>query len=228
MSPSVHAGDTHSSLFTFVRYLPLVRFRLRPTDRSFYDLFSVTAEHLVSGATLLAQVLDEDADLKALAKQIHDIEHAADDSTHELVRKVNAAFVTPFDREDIYALARQLDDVMDYMEQAADQIQLYRVKSFPEELIAQVELIQRCAELTAGAMPRLQALSDLEEYWLEVNRLEKAGDRNHRRIIAKLFSGDYKALEVLKLKDIAESVEGALNAFEDVANTVETISVKES
>ena len=101
------------------------------------------------------------------------------------------------------------------------------VVSFPSEFAKQVELIQRCAELTAAAMPRLQSL-DLEEYWLEIGRLEKAGDKSFRRIISKLFSGNYDALEVLKLKDVVEKLEGAINAFETVAKRVEQIAVKES
>ena len=89
-------------------------------------------------------------------------------------------------------------------------------------------MIQRCAELTAEAMPRLRAMKDLEEYWIEINRLENAGDKSYRRILAKLFSGEYDALEVLKLKDIVDSLESAIDAFEKVANSVEQIAVKES
>jgi uncharacterized protein Yka (UPF0111/DUF47 family) len=89
-------------------------------------------------------------------------------------------------------------------------------------------VIQRCAEVTYEAMPRLKSMTDLEEYWIEVNRLENAGDKSYRRTLAKLFSGAYEALEVLKLKDIVTSLEGAIDAFEKVANTVEQIAVKES
>ena len=92
----------------------------------------------------------------------------------------------------------------------------------------QVEVIQRCSEITADAMPKLQSMQDLEEYWIEINRLENAGDKNHRRILAKLFSGEFKTIEVLKLKDIVESLEEAIDAFEKVANIVEQIAVKES
>ena len=89
-------------------------------------------------------------------------------------------------------------------------------------------MLQRCAELTAEAMPRLQSMKDLEEYWIEINRLENAGDKIYRRILAKLFSGEYDALEVLKLKDVVDSLEDAVDAFEHVANIVEQIAVKES
>ena len=84
------------------------------------------------------------------------------------------------------------------------------------------------AELTADAMPRLRTMKDLEEFWIEINRLENAGDKSYRRILAKLFSGKYEALEVLKLKDIVDSLEAAIDAFETVANIVEQIAVKES
>jgi uncharacterized protein len=117
---------------------------------------------------------------------------------------------------------------MDFMEEAVDLVLLYEVEHLPAELANQVEVLQRCADLTADAMPRLRTMKDLEEFWIEINRLENAGDKSYRRILAKLFSGKYEALEVLKLKDIVDSLEAAIDAFEKVANTVEQIAVKES
>ena len=114
------------------------------------------------------------------------------------------------------------------MDEAVDLILLYEVRVLPPELAGQVEVLQRCAELTAAAMPNLRSMKSLEEYWIEINRLENDGDRNHRRILAKLFSGEFKTIEVLKLKDVEESLEGAIDAFEKVANIVEQIAVKES
>ncbi len=205
-----------------------MRLRLRPVDTSFYDLFTQAANHLVGGAELLAEMLAEGTDKQDVAARMRAAEHEADETTHELVRRVNTTFVTPFDREDIYALGSGLDDVMDMMDEVVDLILLYEVHHLPPELSKQVEVIQRCAELTADAMPRLQSMQSLEEYWIEVNRLENTGDKNHRRMLAQLFSGDYKTIEVLKLKDIVESLEGAIDAFEKVANIVEQIAVKES
>ena len=152
----------------------------------------------------------------------------ADETTHEIAKRVNSTFVTPFDREDIYALASGLDDVMDYMEEAVDLTMLYEVVALPGELAEQVDVLQRCAELTAEAMPHLRSMNGLDEYWIEINRLENAGDKSYRRILAKLFSGQYEALEVLKLKDIVDSLEHAVDAFEKVANIVEQIHAKES
>jgi uncharacterized protein Yka (UPF0111/DUF47 family) len=205
-----------------------VALRLRPTDTSFYELFTTSAQHLVTGAGLLAEMISDDADREDVAKRMREAEHTCDENTHAIVRRVNSSFVTPFDREDIYALAGGLDDVMDDMDEVVDLILLYEVTSFPKEVLNQVEIIQRCAEITAEAMPKRRARPDLDEYCIEINRLQNSGDKGHRRTLAKLFSGDFKAIEVLKLKDIITSLEGAIDAFEKVANIVEQIAVKES
>jgi len=160
-----------------------VRLRFRPVDATFYELFARSARHLVEGAGLLAEMLGEANDREAIAQRMRDMEHQADETTHEIVRR---------------------------------------------ELANQVEVLQRCAELTAESMPRLQTMKNLEEYWIEINRLENAGDKSYRRILAKLFGGGYEALEVLKLKDVVDALEDAIDAFETVANIVEQIAVKES
>ena len=129
-----------------------MRFRIRPLETSFYELFSESAGHLVHGASLLAQMLDETSDKKAIAQQMRDAEHEADESTHKIVRRVNSTFITPFDREDIYRLASSLDDVMDFMEEAVDLLGLYEVDTLPPEFAPQVEVLQRATQLTADAM----------------------------------------------------------------------------
>jgi predicted phosphate transport protein (TIGR00153 family) len=211
----------------FIRSSP-VALRLRPVEASFYDLFAQSGQHLVTGAALLAELLGEGNDRERLGKEMRDAEHAADETTHDIIRRVNKTFVTPFDREDIYALASGLDDVMDYMEEAVDLVLLYDVHALPAEAADQVEVLQRCADLTAEVMPRLKTMKGLDEYWIEINRLENAGDKSYRRILAHLFGGTYEALEVLKVKDVVDSLEKAVDAFERVANTIEQIAVKES
>ncbi len=205
-----------------------MRMKFRPNDSSFYDLFSQSAQHLVVGAGLLTEMLAEDADHEAVAQRMREAEHNADETTHQIIQRVNQTFVTPFDREDIYNLGAGLDDVMDMMDEVVDLILLYEVKTLPTEVSTLVEVIQRCAEITADAMPKLKSMKDLDEYWIEINRLENAGDKTFRRTLAMLFSGDFKAIEVLKLKDIVTSLEGAIDAFEKVAHIVEQIAVKES
>ena len=202
--------------------------RFRPADTTFYDLFTQQANHLLTGAALLAEMLGEGNDREGIAQRMRDAEHQADESTHEIIRRVNKTFVTPFDREDIYALSSGLDDVMDYMEEAVDLVVLYNLGDLPSDAAGQAEVIQRCAELTAESMPRLKSMKDLDEYWIEINRLENTGDKAYRRILADLFNGDHDALEVLKLKDVVDSLEAAIDAFEGVANVIEQISVKES
>ncbi len=203
-------------------------FSFKPVDSVFYDLFTTSATNLVDGARILAEMLGESADREAIAARMRDAEHQADETTHEIAKRVNSTFVTPFDREDIYALASSLDDVMDFMEEAVDLVLLYEVSELPSGVTEQIEVIQRCAELTADSMPRLQSMKDLEEYWIEINRLENTGDKSYRRMLAKLFSGQYEALEVMKLKDIVDSLESAIDAFERVANIIEQIHAKES
>jgi predicted phosphate transport protein (TIGR00153 family) len=205
-----------------------VALRFKPVDNAFYELLQRSASQIVLGADILAEMLADGADRQEIGGRMREAEHAADETTHEIAKKVNSTFVTPFDREDIYALASGLDDIMDFMEEAVDMTVLYEVSSLPGELAEQVDVLQRCAELTADAMPRLQTMKNLEEFWIEINRLENAGDKSYRRILAKLFSGQYDALEVLKLKDVVDSLEHAIDAFEKVANIVEQIHAKES
>ena len=191
-------------------------------------MFSEAAAHLVLGSSLLAQMLDESSDKKAIAKQMREAEHDADETTHKIVRRVNSTFITPFDREDIYRLASSLDDVMDFMEETVDLLGLYELNTLSPAFAPQVEVLQRATQLTADAMPGLRTMKGLEEYWIEINRLENQGDQYYRRIVADLFSGSHKSLEVLKLKDIVDSLEHAIDALESVAHTVEQIAVKES
>ncbi|MCW2840405.1 MAG: hypothetical protein JWR55_1888 [Aeromicrobium sp.] len=205
-----------------------MRLRIRPVETSFYELFTEMANHLVEGANLLAQMLDPATDKTALGEEMREAEHQADETTHAIIRRANSTFITPFDREDIYRLASSLDDVMDFMEETVDLVGLYELGDLPADFAPQVEVLQRATQLTADAMPRLRTMKDLDEYWIEINRLENQGDRSYRRIVAHLFSGSYKSLEVLKLKDVVDSLEHAIDALESVANTVEQIAVKES
>ncbi|MDX6432539.1 MAG: uncharacterized protein QOE54_4905 [Streptosporangiaceae bacterium] len=205
-----------------------MRLRLTPREDSFYDLFTDSANNLVTGARLLVELIADGTDREAAAEKLRACEHAGDELTHAIMRRLNESFITPFDREDIYRLASLLDDVMDYMEEAADLVVLYKIDELPKDIVGQVEVLERAAELTADAMPRLRSMKELNEYWIEINRLENQGDQVYRRLLAELFGGEYDALTVLKFKEVIEQLEAAADAFEHVANTVETIAVKES
>lgn len=208
-----------------------MRISLRPTENAFYAFFSQAANNLVKGAEILAELSVPSPDYQSINDRLVETEHANDDVTHEMLRKLNSTFVTPFDREDIYRLGSTLDDVMDHMEAVGNLIYLYglsKLPSLPREMHELIEVIGACARATAEAMPRLKSLKDLEEYWIEVNRLENEGDRAYRMLLVRLFSGEYDALTVLKLKEVADEMEAAVDAFEHVANVIETIVVKES
>lgn len=206
-----------------------MRWRLTPRDESFFELFAVQAGHLVDGATLLAELLGQDrAGRQVVVQRLRDAEHEADETTHEVMRRLTSALVTPFDRQDIYALASGLDECMDRMEAAGDLIVLYRLGELPPGVADQVAVLQRQAELTAAAMPRLGALKDLAEYWVEINRLENQADRTYRALLAELFDGSPDAVQLLKLREVVGALEAAVDSFEAVAHTVETIAVKEA
>ena len=205
-----------------------MRLRLSPRDTSFYDQFAASARNIVDAAEVLEKLVVPGADRHALNGRMREIEHANDEVTHEVMRRLNSTFVTPFDREDIYQLASKLDDVVDFMEAAADLVVLYELDELPETTMEVVGVLVQAARSTAEAMPRLQGMKGLADYWIEVNRLENEADQLYRRTVAKLFNGAYDALTALKLKDLADQVEAAADALEDVADTVETIVLKES
>lgn len=206
-----------------------MRFRLIPRNTSFFDLLATSAQHLVTGADLLAELLGAaKPERRDIAARLRDAEHAADESTHTIMRNLNQTFVTPFDRDDIYGLASGLDDCMDAMEEAGDLVVLYDLDGLPALVADQVQVLQRCAELTAAAMPRLRSMKDLDEYWVEINRLENQADRTYRRLLAEMFSDGMDPIELMKLKEVVDVLESAADAFEKVANMVETIALKES
>jgi uncharacterized protein len=217
-----------------VRYTVQMAFRLTPHERGFYPLFTRAAENIVLAADdLAALVAAPPADRGAIASRVKDAEHAGDDVTHEILVRLNSTFVTPFDREDIYRLTSSLDDVVDAIEEAADRIVLYRLDDLPAEVRTQVDILQRAAGATVEAMPRLATMSELREYWVHVNSLENEADAVHRSLLERLLCppGEVDAagvLTILKLKEVVDTLEQAADAFETVANTVESIAVKES
>jgi predicted phosphate transport protein (TIGR00153 family) len=163
-----------------------------------------------------------------LAARMHEVEHAGDETTHTILDQLNRAFITPFDREDIYRLAGRLDDVIDFIDAAVDLAALYQVGDLPEGVHGQVELLCQLAALTAEAMPKLAKPAGLDTYWVAVNELENQADQVYRQLLKWLFSGDVDTLTVLKLKEVIDQLESAADAFEHVADAVHTIAVKES
>jgi len=206
-----------------------VRFRVTPKDQSFFEMLAEQGRHLVAGSEALMEMVSAEFDERVdLAAQIREIEHHADDAAHAIIRRLNSTFVTPFDRDDIYQLASSLDTCMDYMEEAADLIVLYRIEAIPKKVGKLIKVLQRASELTAEAMPRLKTMENLGEYWVEINRLENQADRAYRALLADLFDTETDPIRLMKVKELIEALEQAADAFEHVANIVETIALKES
>jgi predicted phosphate transport protein (TIGR00153 family) len=191
-------------------------------------MFAEAGQNVAAAAQALAGLLDPNANRESIAVALREAEHAGDGVTHRIMRQLNTSFVTPFDREDIYRLASALDDVVDAIEGAADFVVLADVGKLPPLMAEQIQLLVRSSNETASAMSRLRTLRDLEDYWIEVNRLENEADRVYRKLLSRLFSGDYDALTMAKLREVADGLEDAADALEHVAHAVETIAVKES
>lgn len=205
----------------------------KPEGPSFFDLFTEQASHLVQGAELLSQIVTASHEERVVLRNtLHDVEHSGDELNHSIVQKLNQTFVTPFDREDLGALASHLDDCLDDMDEAGDLIVLYNIHDLPEaittHLSAQVDVLRRATTLTAEAMPRLKDPLDLRDYWIEINRLENEGDRAYRHALVALFESGLDPVTIIKVKDIVTVLERCVDGFEDLANAIESLAVKES
>lgn len=198
-----------------------------PEEHRFFEIFEEMGNKVNEGAQALVDLFSDYSDMERIVGRILDIEHEGDEITHEVIRRLNTTFITPFDRMDIHKLASALDDVLDHIEAAAEFLQLHNIVEPLPQALQLVQTLATSAEVTASALPNLRHLKELPDYWVEINRLENEGDRMFRRTVAELFSGDYEPLEVLKWTDIVEEVEEGIDALEDVANIIESIALKQ-
>ncbi|MGQ0669222.1 MAG: DUF47 domain-containing protein [Actinomycetota bacterium] len=203
-----------------------LRFRLVPRDESFFELFVRQATNIEKAADALHDLVSAYHDTARKAERLRDLEHEGDEITHEIMRRLNTVFVTPLDHDDIHKLTSTLDDVLDHMEAAADLFVLHKIESPLPEMKAQADVIVRATRATREGLATLPKYAQLSEYWVEINRLENEGDRIYRRAVADLFGGDYKAMDVLKWKDIIDELEAAIDRIEDVADCLEAIALK--
>jgi uncharacterized protein len=203
-----------------------MRFQIIPRNEDFYDLFDKAAANLSEAAELLLKLITVYDDPEASHAEILQREHEGDEITHQVMRTLNTTFVTPFDREDIHRLASGLDDILDGIEAVADLLVLHHIEEPLPEMRQQADVLARGAEQVYKAMRGLRGFSGLEPFWVEINRLENEGDRVYRKTVARLFSGDYNAMDVLKWKDLVDQLEAAIDGCEDVANTLESIVLK--
>ncbi len=203
--------------------------RLTPRNTQFYDMFTAAAGNALDAALMLTKLVNADYDQRPeLARQLKDLEHVADHTTHEIMRALNTSFITPFDREDIAVLAARMDDVVDHIEAAADLTVLYRIETLPPAVRQQAELLEEAARVTADGMGRLRTLQKLEDYWITINEIENRADAAYRALLAELFDSGLEVVTMIKIKEVVDELESAADAFEAVANVVQSIAAKES
>jgi predicted phosphate transport protein (TIGR00153 family) len=199
-----------------------------PRDRVYFELFEEAGQNILHAADLLDQLLSNYPDSKDLAREILDCEHEGDRITHDIIHRLNHTFVTPIDREDILALASSLDDIVDYTEEVADYLGLYKIEAPMDQAITLARVLKEATRQIAEAIPGLRAFSDISRYTVEINRLENEGDRISRAAVASLFDGGIDPMLVIRWKDLFERLEAAIDATERVANIIEGIVIKNS
>ncbi|MDX6656171.1 MAG: uncharacterized protein QOH62_964 [Solirubrobacteraceae bacterium] len=197
-----------------------------PADREFFDLFEEAGTNTVRAADLLDQLLRTWPDNKELGRELLACEHEGDRITHDLIRKLNNTFVTPIEREDILVLASALDDIVDFTEEAADYLSLYKIEAPMEQAQRLSYVLLQSARQIAEAIPRVRGFRDISHYVVEINRLENDGDRIVREAIASLFDGGIDPMVVIRWKDIFERLEAAIDACERVSHILEGIVIK--
>lgn len=206
----------------------MARFSLLPRDRTFFDLFIEAGQNSVHAARLLDQMMNQWPDAGSLSREILKAEQEGDRITHEIIKRLNSTFVTPIDREDIYGLATQMDDIVDFTEEAADFLGLYKIEAPMEQAGALTKvLVASCEQLAAG-LEHLPEFKDLEKYWIEIHRLENEGDRISRDAVASLFSNGIDPMVVIRWKDMFAVLEEAIDATEKAAQILEGIVIKNS
>ena len=204
---------------------------LFPKDTNFYDLFERGAGKVCEGAELLAELVKDFTNVPLKAKRIKDVEHEADLITHETMEKLNKTFVTPLDREDIHGLISSLDNILDHVEAAADKFSLYRIPEVQPDAVLLADILVHSVKEVQTTISKLRNLRDADlilKHCIEINRLENEGDFVYRSAIAKLFERGGDPLNVIKWKEVYESIENAIDSCEDVANVIEGITLKNS
>ncbi|MFL5866778.1 MAG: DUF47 domain-containing protein [Thermoleophilaceae bacterium] len=201
---------------------------IAPREREFFDLFDEAGGNIQRAAALLEEMLRDYPDRSELARDILICEQEGDRITHDIIQRLNQTFVTPIDREDILALASALDDVVDFTEEVADYLGLYKIEAPMDQAQQLAKVLHQASRQIAQAMPRLRGFKDISHYTVEINRLENDGDRIVREAVASLFDTGIDPMVVIRWKDIFEKLEDAIDATEHVANIIEGIALKNS
>jgi predicted phosphate transport protein (TIGR00153 family) len=197
-----------------------------PREREFFDLFEEAGANIVRATELLEKMLEQWPDHGELGRDVLMCEQEGDRITHDIIQRLNSTFVTPIDREDIYALASALDDIVDFVEEVSDFLVLYRIEAPMDQALELARILHQSARALAGAIPRLRTFEDIDHFTIEVNRLENDGDRVVRQALASLFERGIDPMLVIRWKDIFERLEDAIDSTETTANILEGIVIK--
>ena len=202
-------------------------FNLIPRDVRFFELFDQQSQHIIKAAAVFHEMVNNFADARAKANAIKEVEHQGDSVTHEVVKRLNTTFITPIDREDIHALATRLDDVLDYIEASSERLVVYRIKEPTSACRAMADVIVSTTHAMDRAIRCLRTMDPgFHEHAVEVNRLENSADNLLRDSLAALFEENPDPIEVIKWKEIYETMEIVTDRCEDVANVIEGIILK--
>jgi predicted phosphate transport protein (TIGR00153 family) len=203
------------------------RFSLIPKEEQYFALFRQMTSHIYDAASKLKEMLDDKrGDFPAHLRNIKAIEHACDELTHSISKKLNSSFITPFDREDIYMLSGALDDIVDLIDDSARAIVMYNVQETTDYARQFGDVIQRMAVQLHEVVSTLERPAGISDRLVEIHRLENEGDDLYHEAIGELFSGTPDPLRVIRWKDIYDKLEEAVDRCEQAANIIETVIIK--
>ena len=200
--------------------------RLVPRDTKFFDMFAEMSGNIIEGAKLLGAILSDFQNVETRVQQLKDLEHKGDDMTHSILVKLNSTFITPFDREDIHALASAMDDVLDYVYAAGERLVMYKIHSAPPAAAELAGVILKQSEQLSKAVRMLEKHDNVLDICVEINRLENEADRIARAALAALFEREKDPITLIKVKELLEVLETATDKAEDAANVLESVVLK--
>jgi uncharacterized protein len=197
-----------------------------PREDNFFEMFIALANNCHQGAQVLVEMFQKDDGAEKYAERIKDIEHTGDNLTHTLLTRLNQTFVTPFDREDIQALSSRIDDVLDLIDAAASRIVTYKISHIRPGVADLAQILYETTRQVVVVVGALNKHDAVLEKCIEINRLENEADRLSRILIARLFDEEKDPVQIIKWKEIIEVIEAAVDKCEDVANVIETVTLK--
>ena len=200
--------------------------RILPRDEKFYDMFTALAERLTASATLLHELFKSPGELDSKVATIKGLEHEADNITHDIIDRIDRTFVTPFDREDIHALASELDDVIDLIDGTARRATIFRIQKTRPAAVVLAEVLERAARTVEEGVRDMKDAKHVYAISEKLKVLEEEGDAVYHDAMGALFAEGGDALEVVKWKDLYDKIEDALDQCEDVGNVLQSIALK--